>query len=204
MEVKDKIIHTAEGLFLQYGIRSVTMDDIAKELGISKKTIYQYFNDKEEVVCVVTRDHLSLEKAEIESVVYGSENAIEVIQGISRCMRRNVQNMNPSLLFDLKKYHHKAYKIYEEWKQNDLVQLIEKTLKRGMEEGLFREDINPSVLAIARIEQTQMGMDPQVFPRGEFDLVDVQYQLFNLFMHGILSDKGRAVLSKYEKLFLEK
>ncbi|MGB5929410.1 MAG: TetR/AcrR family transcriptional regulator, partial [Cyclobacteriaceae bacterium] len=78
MEVKDKIIHTAESLFLQYGIRSVTMDDIAKELGISKKTIYQYFSDKEEIVCNVTEDHLSKEKAEIKSIVYGSDNAIEV------------------------------------------------------------------------------------------------------------------------------
>lgn len=180
------------------------MDDIAKELGISKKTIYHSFSDKEEIVCMVTRDHLSKEKAEIESVVYGSENAIGVLQGISRCMRRNMQNMNPSLLFDLKKYYHKAWSLYMEFKQKDLVHMVEQTLKRGVEEGLFREDISPAILAIARLEQTQMGFDPQVYPRERFDLIDVQWQLFNLFIHGILSEKGRVVMSEYEKQSLEK
>lgn len=204
MEVKDKIIHTAESLFLQYGIRSVTMDDIAKELGISKKTIYQYFSDKEEIVCNVTEDHLSKEKAEIKSIVYGSDNAIEVLRGISRCMRRNIQNMNPSLLFDLKKYYHKAWKIYENFKHGELVRMMEETLERGVKEGLFRPEINPSVLAIARMEQAQLGMDPQIFPREQFDFIDVQYQLVNMFIYGILSEKGRAVMEEYEKIYLEK
>ena len=195
-----RILHTAESLFFQYGIRSVTMEDIAKELSISKKTIYQFFKDKDEIVLKVSQQIFEKERAQMYRIHEQGENVIHEMVLISRYIRQHVAEANPSAMHDLQKFYPEAWKTFLVFKQQSL-HLIENTLKKGMVEGYFRSDINPRILAILRSETIELSFSQHLFPRQEFEPLEVQGQLFEHFINGILTDKGRKLYHKYTQEF---
>lgn len=174
------------------------MDEIARELGISKKTIYQYFKDKDEVVTEATRYLLDCDRKEFEEIQEQSGNSIEELFLISKCLRKNFENLNPSILFDLKRYHPKAWDLFIEVKENFFKETVRKSLRQGINEGFFRPEIDVEILTVLRLEQVQMSFDPRIFSRSEFDFREVQMQFFDHFVNGIFTDKGR---SYYSELF---
>ncbi|MEM9833427.1 MAG: TetR/AcrR family transcriptional regulator [Bacteroidota bacterium] len=199
MESKEQIAQTAEQLFLKYGVRSVTMDDIARQLGISKKTIYQYFSDKDEVVELATLRILEREKQLMEEVQKQSENAIHELHLITKYIRQHITEINPSALFDIQKYHRDAWKTYLDFKDSVFIQTIESSIRRGMREGYFRDEIDPKILAKLRIEQIHVAFDDQVFPKNEFDWTEVHLQIFYNFCYGLLTPKGVELFENYAK-----
>ncbi|WP_017732952.1 TetR/AcrR family transcriptional regulator [Nafulsella turpanensis] len=198
MEIKENIVDTAEKLFLRYGFKRITMDDIAREMAISKKTIYQYFKDKNEIVCCVTEQHLKRECHDIQKLEEGAENVIEYLVKLSKQLRQHIDAVNPGVMQDLKKYFPRGWKIFMHYKQEVFLKSMVKTLKKGMDEGYFRADIDPEVLGIMRMEQIQMSFDENLFPRKHFDFTEVQMQLLRHFVAGIITDKGRELLTNYE------
>jgi len=196
VEIKEKILQTAETLFMRYGIKSVTMDDLAKELAISKKTIYQFFKDKNEVVCLTTRAHLEKEQRDISDIHSQAENAIQEIYLISKIFRQRVLGLNPSLLFDLERYHPEAWAIFQEYREVFMSQLRE-TLQRGQEEGYFRAEIDVDVMAVLRLHEIQVSFDPRIFSPNHFDYKQVQMALTDHFVNGITTQKGKQLLDSY-------
>ena len=199
LDVKTKILKGAEELFMRYGVRSITMDEIARHLGISKKTLYQYYVDKDDIVASTTHSHLVSEKKQFDQIAEESTNSVEELVKLSHCLRENLKGMNPSLLFDLQKYHHKAWNIWIEFKTKFIRESVVRNLKHGIEHGLYRPEINPEILAVVRIETVQLGFDDQLFPRDKFNLPQVQMQILEHFIHGLLTDKGRKLFTKYRK-----
>lgn len=197
VDIRDNIIKTAEELFIRHGFRRITMDDIAREQAISKKTIYQYFTDKNEIVCSVTSKYLEQEKCQILELESDSENVIEYLVKLSKQLRRHVGTINPTAMDDLKKYFPQGWEIYLQFKREVFLKSIIKILSQGIKEGYFRPDINPEVLAIMRIEQIQMAFDESLFPRSRFDFMEVHAQFLKHFMAGILTEKGRELLKHY-------
>src|SRR5580765_1089282 len=112
IDTKEKILQGAEDLFVKYGIRSISMDDIAKHLSVSKKTLYQHFVDKDELVTMVTQTHMESNKKLYESVREQSENSIDELHKIGQMVRRHLEDQNPSLLFDIQKFHPKAWNVW--------------------------------------------------------------------------------------------
>src|SRR5688500_9858131 len=108
-DTKDKILKGAEELFTKYGVRSISMDDIARHLSVSKKTLYLHFADKEDIVTMTCKAHLEKHAEEFKKIKDTARNAIDELAKISVCLKRNMQDMNPSLLFDLQKYHPRAW-----------------------------------------------------------------------------------------------
>ncbi len=198
-ESREEIVKTAEDLFLTYGVRSVTMDDISRKLAISKKTIYQHYKDKDEIVCRVTKRVLKREKEMISATKEQAHNAIHELVMISRYLKEHAQTINPSVLFDLQKYHREAWCIYLKFKEIVFLQAIRETLQRGIQEGYFRKDIDVEVLSILRIEEIQLTFDNQVFPRDQFDNREVQLQLFEHFIRGIVTPEGIALIHQYNE-----
>jgi AcrR family transcriptional regulator len=196
-ETKDRILKGATELFLQYGVRSVSMDDVARHLSMSKKTLYHYFADKDEIVTMVAEYHMSNDQKKYGEMRTSSKNAIEELVKISACLKRDFQKMNPALLFDLQKYHAKAWSAWLSHKQQYIRESVIRNLLQGIEEGFFRPDINVNVLAVARLEQIQLSFDSRVYPPEQFNLAEVNSQLFEHFVYGLLTDKGRKT---YEKL----
>lgn len=166
------------------------MDEIAKELGISKKTIYENFKDKDEIVKTVLEHYLVKDKEQWEYYEKQSVNAIEHLSNISRCLRRNVKEVNPTILFDLRKFHTDAWKIFVKFKHEFIFNSIVRNLKQGISEGYFRKDIIPEILATLRIEQIQQSMDSELFPDGQYSLEEIHNQFFDHFVHGLLTEKG--------------
>src|SRR5690606_33406339 len=198
-DVKTKLLKGAEELFMRYGVRSITMDEIARHLSISKKTLYQYFADKDDIVASVTDTHLNRERHEYQNNISQAKNAVEELVNLSLCLKENLTGMNPSLLFDLQKYHHRAWRIWTEFKNVYVRNSMIDNLKRGMEEGLYRPEINPEILAVVRIESIQLGFDEQLFPRDKYDLTTVQLNILEHFIHRLLSEKGKKLFLKYRK-----
>jgi AcrR family transcriptional regulator len=196
LDIKNKIIEQAEQLFQQFGFRSVTMDDISKSLGLSKKTLYQYFVDKDDIVIKATQYHLDRDFKEFQEMALNATNAIEEIYSISVCMRKNLHKTNPSILYDLQKYYPKAWGLFLEYKDKVFKQSIITTIKRGQEEGYFRKEINSEILAMLRIEQIQMSFDPKLFPPEKYDFKEVQNQFINHFLEGLLTPTGRKIFEE--------
>lgn len=181
---------------MRFGIKSVTMDDLARELAISKKTIYQFFKDKNEVVRLTTESHMEKEIKEFEEIHDQASSAIEEIYLVSRVFRQRILGLNPSVLNDLERYHPDAWEVFISYLKRFKVKL-EETLSRGIEEGNFRQEIAPNILAVLRLHEIQMCFDPRLFPPNEFDYKQVQLQLIDHFFNGIVTEKGKQLMDSY-------
>ena len=173
------------------------MDDVASDLSISKKTIYQFFKNKDELVTSISKDHMAEEKDDYLEIESHSENALDEILQVSNCFRRHMNEINPRLLFELKKYHSDAWKVYMHFKTDFIKNHIKRNIERGISEGYYRAELDADILSTFRVEQVELIFDEQIFPREKHDFADVQMQLFDHFIQGLLTDKGRVLYSKY-------
>jgi TetR/AcrR family transcriptional regulator, cholesterol catabolism regulator len=197
--IKEKILKGAEELFVKYGVRSISMDDIARHLSVSKKTLYQHFADKEDIVTMTCKQHLDRNCTEFDAIRDNAKNAIEELANLSGCLKRNMEHMNPSLLFDLQKYHPKAWAVWLDHKNKFIRESVVRNLKQGMQEGNFRAEINPEIIAAMRLELVQLAFDESVFPRERFRLAEVQMAIFDHFVYGLVTEKGRKLYLKYKE-----
>ncbi len=196
---KEKILKGAEELFMKFGVRSVSMDDISRHLSVSKKTLYQHFTDKDELVTMMAKRHMDQDRQNFDFIKGQSKNSIDELVKISEMMKRDMQDMNPSLLFDLQKFHTNAWNVWLEYRDQYIRESIVNNLKQGIEEGYFRKEINPEIIASLRIESLVIGFDPKKFPLKEFGIADVQLHLFDHFVYGLVTDKGRKLYEKYKQ-----
>lgn len=197
MSTEKNILEGAKNLFMQFGLKSITMDDIARKVGVSKKTIYQFFSDKNSIVFKSVHEHFSDHRKEIENVLDNSKDAIEAIYRISRCMKMQVETINPTVLYDLQRYFPKAHKRFLEFKNTFIKERMKKILDEGIKAGYFRKEINPEIIIIQRIEQVQLAFNNDIYPRDKFDFKEIHEQLFDHFLHGILTEKGKEKYNQY-------
>ncbi len=181
----------------QFGIRTVTMDDISRDLGISKKTIYQYFKDKKELVNTIIGIHLNTEKERFEGTAVESENSVHELMMVSQCLRQSMKDMKMSLMNELQKFYPEAWQMYEDFKNSVMLESITSVIKRGQNEGLFRPEVDPNLIAVMRIEQVQTFIMKNLFPREQYSLYDVQMQLFDHFIHGLFTVEGHQLFNEY-------
>ena len=199
LETKGRIIEGAAQLFFAYGIRNVSMDDIAKHIGMSKKTIYQYFTDKDDLVHQFMEVGVNEQMCEMREVAESSENVVEELHKAMLKTRDMFHQINPLMLFELKKYHPKAWEIFNQCKDGEMKAHLIDTLRKGIKEGVFRSDIDVEVLAKMRVEQSQLIFDPKIFPPTQFNVAEVSVQLFEHFVYGIITLKGLNLLNQYKR-----
>lgn len=197
MEIKSRIIIKARELFFRYGVKSVTMDDIASELGISKKTIYLHFEDKDELVHQMMLIEMDCDKSDWEELGNTSKNVIEKTVRSMDLFKQAFAEINPSAFFDIKKYHPKTWQLFEEHKQNFILESIIKDLKEGIEQGYFRPEIRVDILAKMRLEQIEIGFDPHAFPGNKYSVVEIELTMLDHFFRGIMTEKGLQVYQEY-------
>lgn len=198
-DIKEKILKGSEELFMKYGVRSISMDDIARHLSVSKKTLYQHFTDKEEIVTQVSQTHLDRNVSLMNGLCEDAENAIDELSKISVFIKQNMEDMNPSLLFDLQKYHPKAWAVWMEHKNKYIYESVVRNLNQGIEDGHFRPEIKTEIIAATRMMLIEAAFDELIFPKDKFNLVDVQSEIFDHFVYGICTDKGRKLYLKYKE-----
>lgn len=197
VEMIDRIIQAGSETFFKYGIRSVPLDQLASELGISKKTIYQHFKDKDELVMAIVKCSLDAERARADECYANSKNPIHEIIQASELMNEIMININPTFLVDLEKYHPKAWKVFSESKSDFLVD-IERNLNDGIAQGLYRPDLNISILSRMRLESVEMGLNQDFFPARSFNVTEVNLAFLDHFIRGIVTEKGLKLYESYK------
>lgn len=203
METKDRILKGAEELFFKYGIKSITMDDIAKHLAISKKTIYQFYSDKNEMLEILMQNKTKANEIQIKQITEASENVIAEVFSIMKYMGTMFSQVNPNFFYDLQKYHPKTWNLFKQFKEDCVESMVEDSVKRGMLQGLIRADINTKIIARLRMEEIEMGFNPQIFPPDKFKIMEVQLTLLEHFLHGICTLKGHKLINKYKEIIEE-
>lgn len=188
---RKRILNSSKDLFQKFGIRSITMDDIAHHLGISKKTIYQHFSDKDDIVTLAIKHYAAKQKSELLELKKNSKDAVELLIGVSRYVQKDLTHNTSALLFDLQKYHPKAWNIITEFKNGFLADYVQEVLNEGIGEGLFRRDIDVSVLARMRLEEITLSHSESVFPSERFGHVNVSSALLDHFVHAVCTEKGK-------------
>jgi AcrR family transcriptional regulator len=200
LDNKEKILRGAEDLFLKYGVRSISMDDIARHLGVSKKTLYQHFADKDDLVMSISHQHLERNFEQCETIRKDAANPIEELARISIWMKKSMEAINPTMLFDLQKFHVAAWNVWLDYKNKFLRESVIRNLELGIQQGYVRADVDKEIMAVMRIEFVQLAFNQNIFPRERFNLVEVQSQIFDHFVFGLVTEKGRKLYLKYKEL----
>jgi TetR/AcrR family transcriptional regulator, cholesterol catabolism regulator len=198
-ETSERLKQKAHQLFMQFGLRSVSMDDIAKELGISKKTIYQFYEDKDALVDDVMASVFENDMFVCERDRKVSENAVHEIFLAIDFIVEMFKNMNPSVLFDLQKHHPTSYIRFVKHKDEYLFSIIKNNLKRGIAEDLYRADIKVDVLARFRVESMMMPFNPEFLQKTGKNLALIEEEITIHFLYGLVSPKGYKIAVKYQE-----
>jgi len=198
MDHKERILVKSHELFNRYGIRSVSMDDIAAQLGMSKKTLYQYYTDKDELVNAVFDIELSNSKTQCVECTKKGENAIHEVFLSFDVVEEMLKTMNPSVLFDMEKYHPSAYKKFDDFRNGFLYRIIRSNLERGIKEELYRPEIDTDILSRYRLYSVLLSFNPEVFPLSKTNAAYIEQQLLELFLFGLATPKGQKLIQKYK------
>ena len=199
MEIKDRIQEKATELFMRFGIRSVSMDDIATQLGMSKKTIYQFFADKDELVDAVMAANIQKTQGECINCTTASANAVEEIFLTMEMIQEQFRNMNPMILYDLQKFHIRAFQKLTAHKNEFLLSIIRKNIEKGIAEGLYRKDISVDILSKFRLESMMLAFNMDAFPPSKYSLADVTREIIEHFLFGLATIEGHQLILKYQK-----
>ncbi len=197
MDVKERILIKAADLFCRYGIRTITMDEIASQLGISKKTIYQFFTDKDDMVSAVIEQEIERNELECSNFRDTATDAVHQIFLALESLEEMLKYTNPLMLYDLEKHHPASFVKLREYKYRFLHQIIIENLQWGIGAGLYRPDIDKDIVAKARIETAFLVFNPDVFPHSRYRISEVNFELAMLFLHGIVTNKGKLLIEKY-------
>ncbi|WP_295796103.1 TetR/AcrR family transcriptional regulator [Mucilaginibacter sp.] len=196
----ERIIQGGEELFLTAGIKSVTMDDIAKHLGMSKKTIYQFFKDKNDLVIALVTKKLKEDEEQMEDIISKSSNVIEEMINMMKCSEDIFSRINPIVIHDMQKYHPDAWAQFQKFKAEVIVTTLEELLTKGIKQGYIRPDIDVRILARMRVAQVELGFNTKEFPIAEFNPWKVQVQFLEHFNYGICTLKGYKLLNQYKNI----
>jgi AcrR family transcriptional regulator len=199
MDNKERILIKSEELFMQYGIRSVSMDDIANHLGMSKKTLYQYYADKDELVDAVVEGHISMIQSDCVNCSKDARDAVHEIFIMMERIMEEFNNMNPMLLYDLEKFHFKAYQRFREHKNKFLAQVIRQNIEWGIKDELYRPDVHIDVMCKFRIESMMIPFNVAVFPPGKYNLASTSEIIIEHFIYGLATVKGHKLIQKYNE-----
>jgi TetR/AcrR family transcriptional regulator, cholesterol catabolism regulator len=209
MEVKERILAKAADLFSRYGIRSITMDEIASQLGISKKTIYQFFTDKDDMVSAVIDQEIGRNEMDCNHFRDEAADAVQQVFLALESLEEMLKYTNPLMLYDLEKHHPGAFQKLKEYKYRFLYQILMENLQWGIDLGVYRNDLDKDIVAKCRIESAFLVFNPDVFPHSRYKISEVNFELAMLFLHGVVTTNGKKLIEIYtaertQKLTYEK
>jgi len=189
MDLKERIIENASTLFFQKGVKSMTMSDIANELGISKRTLYEVFRDKEDLLENCITSHIEKVNKVTQTIAENSEDIIDTLMRIYARSLDEMRMINHSAMYDLKKYHSRLYKIVEENQRENTTKLLP-LLEKGVKQGLLRSDINFEIILWLVKSQFKALISDDFFPKDIYSLKDFIQAIILNFMRGIATPSG--------------
>ena len=198
MDYRQRIIEEAAQLFRTYGIKTVTMDMLATRMSISKRTIYEVFKDKDELLRGVISSMTTKQKELMEKILGESENVIEAIFKMLDLMSTHFRNMSPAFLLDMKKFHNKILSKIDEANELPYYRDNSEILLRGIKEGLFREDIDINITNKCLVEVTRLANDKDASSPDSMMNEDMIRNIYINYLRGISTLKGLDLITFYE------
>lgn len=193
---EQQILRQAREVFMRFGLRSVTMDDVCREIGISKKTLYLYVTDKGDLIQKI----LKLDIQDDEAITCTAENnhlqAIDELLAIQDMVQRKINAIHSSILYDLKKYYPEAWAMMHSHRERFVVNAIEQNILRGQQQGLYRTDLNPSVIARIYAHRLEIVFDPSLFEGLAMQPSEIYAEAMRYHIRGIATNKGIQYLEK--------
>jgi AcrR family transcriptional regulator len=199
MDYRQKIIEEASGMFRMYGIRAVTMDMLATHMGISKRTIYEVFKDKDELLKGVLRWMSERQKKMMSSILDESGSVIEAVYKMLDLIADHFQKMAPAFVMDMKRFQRKILENPDEYQDLPYYSNNYEILRRGIAEGVFREDIDIDMTNKCMLEVAKMTNDQDIFPPEDFLKKDIMRNFYVNYLRGISTQKGLDLINDFEK-----
>jgi AcrR family transcriptional regulator len=193
-EKRNEIINKSAMIFLRHGIKSVTMDDLARELGMSKKTIYNHFKDKDELVKSIVSTLIERNRTACESGRIKAENAIEALMNISEYSTRLFTEIHTSVFFDLQKYYPEAWSIIKQHRLAFVSNQITQNIIRGQEEGFYISELDPKIMSGIHLALISAMTDGDIFEVEANNYGKLLEQIVLFQLRGVVNEKGRELM----------
>jgi AcrR family transcriptional regulator len=196
--MQERILNKSRELMFQTGVKHVTMDDLATQLGISKKTIYQYFKDKDALVSSVVENDLAKHALICNQSMQIADNAVHEIFLLMTVLQELFSSMNPLTLFEIEKYYPLAFDKIKKHKDDFIFSMISANLEKGIAEGLYRKDVDVTILSRYRLETSLIPFNIHVFHPSKFDMLKVNLQIIEHFVYGVATLEGHKLMDAYK------
>ena len=186
-------------LYKSYGIKSITMDDAARHLGISKKTLYQHFSDKTEMVKEAIAREIESKEQSFSKLSDQALNAIEELLVYYKIQIKMILDYKPNFIYDLKKYYPEVYHHYVMIKRQKILESVELNLNKGIKEGYFRKSLDVSIISRLTLMRIEGMIHSGLFTDEEMMSPEVFTEIFYYHVYGIVTDKGREYFEEHKK-----
>lgn len=190
------ILRECSHLFIKYGLRSLSMDDICREIGISKKTLYQYVENKTDLIAQTLGFVVNDAVTAVENTSREGGNAIDQLLNVSRKVCSEMQHFNPSITFDMQKYYPELYRKFNHDKKDLIFKQIVINMNQGISEGLYRDDLPVELVARLYVQKLEYINDPDFLNSEDFSFSNMFQVMFDNHIRGISNNRG---LEYYEK-----
>jgi len=190
------ILKKVFALYIKYGIKSVTMDDVAQELGISKKTLYQIVKDKHELVQQVAGTERKWQMKSFEKILRSRLNAVEQLIVVIRTVNRIMKEYSSTYLYDLKKYYPELYRSFREEGREKMYNSMVRNIKQGKKEGLYRKELDEVIISKLYLIRVEAIQDSEIFSESEIHSPGFFREVLIYHIRGMATEDGLRVLEE--------
>jgi len=195
----DIILEKVQSIYQKQGIKSVTMDDVAHELGISKKTLYQYVEDKSDLVKRILEREIEQGRCYFSDVKDRALNAIEEMIEVHMHINLMIKRHNPTTEFDLKKYYPELYHPFIEERRSRMFNWVVNNIKKGKAEGFYRPEVNENIIAKLVVSRNELLNEADFNKEHEFNSQEFFRETLNYHIRGIAKPEGVALYEEIKK-----
>jgi AcrR family transcriptional regulator len=197
-ETREKIIQGSIELFQRLGVKNLSMDDMARALGMSKKTLYLHFTDKQDILKACVNRHFERQECQLEGIHTENLAAVEEIFRMMEFVSAQIRQMAGAhrLIHDIQLYYPEAWSRFREHKEQFVIGRLEENLRKGIEEGVYRPEIDIRIIARIRASEMDAMLNPDLFPQYDFNLNQIFEQLLLYFLFGVCTPKGEKILAR--------
>lgn len=193
-EQQEKWLKRVEELFFKLGIKSLTMDDVARELGISKKTLYSFVENKDDLVAKVMERHMA-EQCKVDEVMHAeASDAVDEMVRIIQQIVSELGKMKPNVVHEMQKYHREVWNRINDYQHSYILNLARQNLEWGRRDGLYRTDFDLETAARFYIAGAMIIFDEQYFPKPPYTYDFLFKEFITNYLHSIVSEKGLKML----------
>lgn len=193
-----RTLDIAKKLFLKFGVKSVTMDDISKEAGISKKTIYSMVTNKAQLIEFVLERYMATEKEEMMQIQAEATDALDEMIKITEHVIFFLRNFKPSFTYDLKKYYTATWEKIEKIHFTFIRETIHANIQRGKKEGIYRKVVKEEIISQLYLQLSYSLVNDDLFPIKSFTKVELYKNFIDYHLHGILTETGLKNYKDYK------